>query len=65
MRDGRAERTGARALGIDVDPLVVARGLGELLTCSCVMVIQSVTATSWPTLAMTSEYVWKVFMPSM
>jgi len=25
------------------------------LTCSCVMVIQSVTATSWPTQALTSE----------
>ena len=29
MGDGAAERSGGRALDVDVDPLVVAGGLGE------------------------------------
>jgi hypothetical protein len=37
-----------------MDPLVVARGLGKQVDLLCVMVIQSVTATSWPTQALTS-----------
>ena len=38
MRDRAAERAGRRASDVDVDPLVVAGRVGELFTCSWVIV---------------------------
>ena len=40
---------GLGAHGVDVDPLVVAGGLGEQVDALLVDLIQSLTPISWPT----------------
>jgi hypothetical protein len=49
VRDRRAERRlTLGALDVDVDPLVIARGLGKQVHLLLRDLDQSLTATSWP-----------------
>ena len=63
MGDGAAERAVRRALDVDVDPLVVAGGVGELVDPLLLdRSSQSLVPSSSPTAAATSSRVVKVRM---